>query len=1022
MSYAQESEPIEAPGVVEPVASAVVTEVRVSCDLPRCSRDYFRDALVEVAGIPIGEPATELELAAARNRLVASGFFTDVTVSVEAAEGSAEGSVVTFEAAGAITIRKVRIRSAAALGSELRRRIFLRGGETWTGDQTVVERQRREIVSYFEGEGYFGTEVTITPDAVSEFAVDLTVRVSRGRRKSVDRIFVRGNEALTYDEINELLLRRLNVLRSFTVRRFEEAQLALIRRYRELGYIQARIVYDEHVVVGDTGRVNLFVEVREGPLWNIRFHGNTAFSRNELLQTLSFYDTGFIDDAEIDNAVREIQSLYETVGHFFVSVSARYSTGEGGVQSLTFDIIERQPAEIRQVDLVGVTAIPEWQLREVITTSEYDILSVGGYLQRSRLDQDVADIELAYRRRGFLNAVVPRVVFVGENDGRDLYVTLHVVEGQQTWVRDRDISGVPPEMLVDIQQAIEAFDEAEDSQRRSDRRPFDPDRVLQEQGVISAHLHSLGYAFSTVVTECFVDGSDEAVPCQGVERAASRARSSSRDRDVACARTQRGGRIVEECRFVVPDPAVPSLAGVDAEFVDVRHRIELGRPIAFGQVLVRGNFGTRRSTAAREVRLRPGDPYNVAALLESQSRLRSLGLFDSVRMSTIGATSDPDSGDVNHVVVQLEEAGTRYFEHRVGLEARAVDAQNLLLIFSNEPTFLDTDLFGRAKELRIFGNFDFDLLEPRRISNNEFRAGVGILYLARRFYLTRRMEDPWEAQAQITYDYDLLAVAPAPLTKELAFDARVREESDAVEGLFFELGVNLSQTRTLDQSDPAVTQDEFDPALILSFSPRVTFDRRRDNPLNPNRGFFAEINLQVADDFIGVLDSERFTKLTTQASGFVPLGHRFVLGVNGRFGAAFGGILDGFRSGGRLALPVAERFSLGGVTTLRGFGEGGVTSLDTDAFGGDFVLNANVELRYPFVRALALDAAVFVDTGQLMAEMSDFRFGEFRTTAGFGLRWIVGGLIPLVIDYGAVLGRRPGEDFGRLHFNVGYTF
>jgi outer membrane protein assembly factor BamA len=162
--------------------------------------------------------------------------------------------------------------------------------------------------------------------------------------------------------------------------------------------------------------------------------------------------------------------------------------------------------------------------------------------------------------------------------------------------------------------------------------------------------------------------------------------------------------------------------------------------------------------------------------------------------------------------------------------------------------------------------------------------------------------------------------------------------------------------------------------------------------------------------------------VTTRASGFLPLGPDLVLGLNARFGAAVGGVLSGFRPDSQLVLPLSERYKLGGVTTVRGFADGGISSLDTDEFGGDFVLNGNIELRIPFLRQLGLAGAVFLDAGQLMTDLSDLRVDEFRVTTGLGIRWLVADLIPIVVDYGALLGRRPGESFGRLHLNVGYTF
>ncbi|MFT6399406.1 MAG: outer membrane protein insertion porin family [Bradymonadia bacterium] len=935
-----------------------------------------------------------------------TGFFEEVRWSFEQ-EGA--GSVLVFEATPATLIRKLRVRAGAALGTELRRRVFLRSGEVWTGDAALVTRQAREIVEYFEDRGYFGTTVAIDVERVSDFVLDVIVDVERGRRKTVDRIYVRGHVAMDYDTVAGVLLAELNLMRTFTAQRFQKAQDALVRRYRELGFIQARVTFDDYRINAAEDTVDLFLEIREGPAWEISFAGNTVFTERELIEALTFYQTGFVDDAEIENAVNELRALYETVGRFFADVSVS-ATGGDDTRRLYFTIIEREPAEIRGVEFVGAAAVDPSVLRGVMETSEYDILSTGGYLQRSRLDRDLGNLVSTYRGQGYLEATVPRVVLVGENEGRELYLTVHIEEGPQTTVAGIEVDGVPERAARQLVAELLGEDGV--------GSPFDPARLRAEQAILLADLHARGFAFGSVETSC--REGEEQVPC-GVGNLDIETLSLNRDRATTCDRVQRRGRIVEECLLVAPNPrSAPAPLGEDRQIV-IEHSVQEGRSVLFGSILVGGNFATRRRVIAREMPLATGEPYLLTQILEGQARLRQLGLFDSVRVFTIGATADPESGSRSHVVVQVEESSTRFLEHRIALELRAAP-QSFLFILSNTPTFREINLLGRAKELQLFGSFDMDLLYTSRLANKEFRATAGIRYLARRFYMSRRMRDPWEAQVQLSYSYDLLAVAPAPLSRQLSLDARVREENDRISGLFFELGIQLSQTETLDQSDSLVVNTEFEPALILSLNPRVTLDRRRENPLNPTSGYFLEVELELADDFVGVLDSERFTKVTTRGSGFIPVGDNFVLGLNGRFGAAFGGILSGFQSDAQLVLPLSERYKLGGVTTVRGFADGGISSLDTDEFGGDFVINGNVELRYPFLPQLGLHGAVFLDVGQLMTDFSDLRFDEFRVTTGLGLRWLVADLIPIVVDYGALVDRRPGEGFGRLHLNVGYTF
>ncbi len=998
---------------------ATIEEVRVECDLPECGDSAFVARLVAVSGLRTGEALDEAALARAVGDLGATGYFREVVV--ETAEGAA-GVTVVIRGVGATIIRNVRVRAGVALGSEIRRRIFLRSGQDWSGDPQIATRQVREIIEYYEGRGFFGTHVDIDAERIDDFVVDLTFRVRRGERRTVDRIYVRGNSAMDYDEVASLILGQFSFVRTFTADRFARAQRALIRRYRELGYIQARIAFDDFRVDDSAGSVDLFVEVREGDWWDIRFSGNRLFSDRELLEALTFYKTGFVDDAEILHAVGELQSLYETVGHFFADITFQRPAASEGAQALYFTIDEGHASEIREIAFEGVTSLPEEVLRESMGTSEYDILATGGYLQRSLLSNDIAAIERVYRAHGHLEAVVPRVTLVGDDAGRSLYVTVHVVEGPQTTISGVRVEGLDESTAERVEDAILARRREADPGHQG-ARAYDAASLADDRAVALAVLFERGYSFATIDTRCEAPGDAGPidVSCLPSVRSPDRARSLDRAGETACTRIRRGALIVEECRLLVPsaeESAAPPLGGA----VSVVHDVTRGRRIEFGEALIRGNFDTRQRVVRRELPFRIGAPFDYQLLLRGQSRLRALALFDSVRVTTVGATPDPSTGEVSHVVVQLEESSSRFLEHRVGLEARLAQADGLLLVLANEPTFRDINVFGRAKEIRLLGNFDFDVLNPDRLSLREFRAGAGIVYLDRRFYLSRRMEDPWESQAQLRYRYDLLAVPPAPLERELAFDARVREEFDAVEGLSLELGLGVRRTETLDQSDPALENDEFDPALILSLSPRVTFDRRRDNPLNPTRGYFVEADIEMADDFFGVLNSERFTKFTTRMSGFIPVGRRFVVGVNGRFGTAFGGILSGFRTESGLSLPVSERFSLGGVTTLRGFAEGEVSSTDTTAFGGDVVVGGNLELRYPFIAELDLAGALFVDTGQLAQRLGDLRLGEFRSTAGFGIRWIIADLLPVVFDYGAVLGRRPGEAFGRLHFNVGYTF
>jgi outer membrane protein insertion porin family len=146
---------------------------------------------------------------------------------------------------------------------------------------------------------------------------------------------------------------------------------------------------------------------------------------------------------------------------------------------------------------------------------------------------------------------------------------------------------------------------------------------------------------------------------------------------------------------------------------------------------------------------------------------------------------------------------------------------------------------------------------------------------------------------------------------------------------------------------------------------------RRDFPLNPGRGSYQNVLAEIAG---GPLQgSSSFLKGDVTSSWYSPLPNGWVLAARLRAGA-----IDPFGSRRRFApnvlidpevarVPNEDRFRLGGVNTVRGYGEGDLPfSLDgplSEASGGLALLLANVELRIPVYGPFGLE--VFVDAGNV---------------------------------------------------------
>ena len=125
--------------------------------------------------------------------------------------------------------------------------------------------------------------------------------------------------------------------------------------------------------------------------------------------------------------------------------------------------------------------------------------------------------------------------------------------------------------------------------------------------------------------------------------------------------------------------------------------------------------------------------------------------------------------------------------------------------------------------------------------------------------------------------------------------------------------------------------------------------------------------------------------------------------------------------GSNISIPQRQLFTLGGDDTLRGFKEDVLGPLDAtgQAAGGRLRWIYNAEFHLRLVKDLQL--ATFYDAGSLTDTFPEIDWNTIRHSVGVGLRYVtpVG---PIRADYGVILDRKSGENFGRFHLTFGYPF
>lgn len=412
----------------------------------------------------------------------------------------------------------------------------------------------------------------------------------------------------------------------------------------------------------------------------------------------------------------------------------------------------------------------------------------------------------------------------------------------------------------------------------------------------------------------------------------------------------------------------------------VTYRVDEGPCVTMGKAYFNGNLRTRERILSREVLLKPGEPFSLKRLQESQRNLRNLNCVQSVRFKTVGLKEKADSVGL---VTEVEEKKPYYVEAGTGYE----NERGLFL----HARAGDRNLLGANKEGWVMGEVsqvgyraEFGLAEPRFLGTRT-SAGLGI-------YAEERDEFNQEFGTR-------------SMGATLALGRKLRKTLTA--GL--SLGVEKRQQYLTGVLSP-LKRDELDPRTIMVLTPSVRYDTR-DSFVQPRKGVLSIGSVDFSKGIENRLDD--FLKYNLDLRYFTsPLEH-LTLACIGRVG-----FIDPYNA--MDAVPQDQLFFLGGATSVRGYAE---NMLDYDAagnpVGGRLALSGTLEGRIAL--GDQLEIPVFFDAGRLDKEAASIVSDGLRMSFGTGIRYLTP-IGPVGLLYGHKIDRREGEGAGRLHFSIGYTF
>ena len=411
--------------------------------------------------------------------------------------------------------------------------------------------------------------------------------------------------------------------------------------------------------------------------------------------------------------------------------------------------------------------------------------------------------------------------------------------------------------------------------------------------------------------------------------------------------------------------------------LDVLVALAPGPIVRFGRLIQTTASAVRHNRIAKIAAFPEGEVFSPAALKAVAERLRKTGVFDSV---SVVEAERLGPGNTMDVELKLVDAKPRRIG--AGIELSSLEGMTV------SGFWLHRNLFNRAMRFRVDG-------EVSDITG----SGEGIDYK-----IGARLDIPAAfgkyTGAYVTAEIEYLD-EPAYLAKQGGFGLGLsREFSPQIVG---QAGLAYRYSITED----SLGERRFS---LLSFPAEGTWDRR-DNELNPAKGFYLKAGLEPFYEFEGETFGARatFDGRVYRAFGDAD---RLILAGRSQIGAVIGAAAED--------VPPDYLFFGGGAGTVRGFP---YQSLAIDAGGGDTIggrafLGLSAEVRYQFSERFGVVG--FVDYAALGAETFSDGAGGSQTGAGIGLRYY-SALGPIRLDVATPVDG-PGGDGTQIYIGIGQSF
>ena len=257
--------------------------------------------------------------------------------------------------------------------------------------------------------------------------------------------------------------------------------------------------YFSNISVASTpfeGGIKVIYTVVEKPyVGKIELTGNREIKEEEIGRVMAISAGDIFGEKNLDEDIKRIIELYEKKGYYKTQITPEIKIREEEKRvDIVLNIEEGPRTRVKEIKILGNKNVPEKQIRARMETKTAQFFR-RGIFGKEEFERDIQMITTVCRSFGYLDAEIVDYDLNYTHEGRLLFITIEIAEGELYTVREVSITG---NTLFETEVLLNKL-------RIKEGEPYNPYSVPEDIGILKNFYAQKGYIVTQIWDEPFID-------------------------------------------------------------------------------------------------------------------------------------------------------------------------------------------------------------------------------------------------------------------------------------------------------------------------------------------------------------------------------------------------------------------------------------------------------------------------------------------------------------------------------------